>query len=464
MQPPRIFLDASHTASSGKNTGIERVVRNLSAHLPEVACELGLPEPRTATHFHGSFYPIDAPQRKSFDRLARWEAHATEFVPAWVQAVPVGLSRCLPFPKLRKWISPAPSHLGAYKLPHHACQIVSQYARTWRGDAVRPSSNEVLIMPDAYWTKRDIWETVAKHRNAGTYVATIVYDLIPLTHPQFVGKKRTIKFRGYLEQVIRHSDVIIAISKTVAEDVNRYIQENMADEPGICRRVESFCLGAEIKQPTGEVRSKVESLFASGDSSTPYLMVASFDPRKNHVQALDAFETLWSRDSKVKLCFAGRAGASCRELLDRIHNHPKLNSNLFVFHDMNDAELQVAYRNCTGVLLPSMVEGFGLPIVESLWHGKKTFASDTPIHREVGGDKCEYFALHSPEALAAAIDAWEDVRSRPDANPDPRQRLDVGYPGPMQPFTWEQSASQLIEVVLRNYYNHKPAAVIQRAA
>lgn len=462
MQSPRITLDASHTASSGKNTGIERVVRNLSTHLPEVAVELGLPTPRTATHIRGHFYPIDAPQRKSFDRLARWESYATDFVPSWVQAIPVGVSRCLPFPKLRKWISPAPSHLGAYKLPHHACQVVTEYSRALRGEPVSPSPHEILIMPDAYWTKRDIWETVAKHRNAGTYVATIIYDLIPLTHPQFVGKKRTIKFRGYLEQVIRHSDIIIAISKTVAEDVKRYIQENMANEPGICTRVESFCLGAEIKQPTGDVRPLVEAIFAPEDSSSPYLMVASFDPRKNHEQALDAFEMLWRDDSKVKLCFAGRAGASCGELLDRIHNHPELNSKLFVFHDMNDAELQVAYQNCSGVLLPSMVEGFGLPIVESLWHGKKTFASDTPIHREVGGDQCEYFELHSPEALARAIHAWEESRCRPETQHC--SRMDTGSHGLMQPFTWEQSASQLIEVVLQNYYNHHSTAVAQRAA
>jgi|694.fasta_scaffold12546_5 alpha-1,2-rhamnosyltransferase len=462
MQSPRITLDASHTASSGKNTGIERVVRNLSAHLPEVAIELGLPTPATATHIRGHFYPIDAPQRKSYNRLARWESHATEFVPGWIQAIPVGVSRLLPFPKLRKWISPAPSHLGAYKIPHHACQILAEQSRVFRGDAVDPSPQEILIMPDAYWTKRDIWDTVAKHRNAGTYVATIVYDLIPLTHPQFVGKKRTVKFRGYLEQVIRHSDVIIAISKTVAEDVKRYIQENMASEPGICTRVESFCLGAEIKQPTGEVRQKVGDLFSAGDSSAPYLMVASFDPRKNHEQALDAFEMLWRKDSNVKLCFAGRAGASCRELLERIHNHPKLNSNLFVFHDMNDAELQVAYQNCSGVLLPSMVEGFGLPIVESLWHGKKTFASDTPIHREVGGDRCEYFALHSPEALARAIHAWEDLRCRTEAAC--YRGADMSRNGTIQPFTWEQSTSQLVEVVLQHYYSQHSAAVAQRAA
>ena len=462
MQSPRITLDASHTASSGKNTGIERVVRSLSAHLPEVVSELGLPTPRTATHIRGHFYPIDAPQRKSFDRLARWESLATEFVPSWIQAIPVGVSRLLPFPKLRKWISPAPSHLGAYKLPHRACQIVAEQSRVLRGDAMSPSPNEILIMPDAYWTKRDIWETVAKHRNAGTYVATIVYDLIPLTHPQFVGKKRTIKFRGYLERVIRHSDVIIAISKTVAEDVKHYIQENMANEPGICTRIESFCLGAEIKRPSGDVRPKIEALFPPDDSSVPYLMVASFDPRKNHEQALDAFEMLWQNNANVKLCFAGRAGASCRELLDRIQNHPKLNRNLFVFHDMNDAELQVAYQNCSGVLLPSMVEGFGLPIVESLWHGKKTFASDTPIHREVGGDRCEYFALHSPDALACAIQAWEEVRHRPEAKQS--MGADTCLSSPMQTFTWEQSASQLIEVVLQNYHRHHSAAPVQRAA
>jgi alpha-1,2-rhamnosyltransferase len=105
--------------------------------------------------------------------------------------------------------------------------------------------------------------------------------------------------------------------------------------------------------------------------------------------------------------------------------------------------LHYAYERCSGVLLPSIVEGFGLPIVESLWHGRTTFASDTPIHREVGGKHCEYFRLHDAEDLADRIMNWELVRR--DQTPESHGILRSER---FKPTTWNQSASQLTDIVL----------------
>lgn len=130
----------------------------------------------------------------------------------------------------------------------------------------------------------------------------------------------------------------------------------------------------------------------------------------------------------------------CGDVMARIRNHPMLNRGLYVFHDANDAELQYAYQNASGVLLPSIVEGFGLPIVESLWYGKRTFVSDTPIHREVGGDRCDFFELGNPQSLARAILDWESERERnPFQQSVPRHEL---------PTNWEGSAQQFLDLCL----------------
>jgi glycosyltransferase involved in cell wall biosynthesis len=457
MHSPRLTFDASHTANSGKNTGIERVVRNLSQQLPSVAFPLGLESPQTVTHLGDAFFPIDAPQQKAFQILADWEANATKFLPDWLQAIPKALAQSIGTLKAKKWMTPAPSHLGIYKSAHQLYKSYTQTARWMRGGPTRPSPQDILILPDAYWTKRSIWPTVARYRQSGTFVASIVYDLIPLTHPQFVGAKRSEKFQGYLEQLIRHSDLIVAISKTVRDDVRHYIDQRKSTASGICREVESFPLGAELHHCHGPVRPEIETLFATSASHAPYLMVASIDPRKNHTQALDAFELLWQRHPGLQLCFAGRVGGACSELIERIHRHPLYRKNLHLFHDLSDAELQHAYRGCSGVLLPSIVEGFGLPIVESLWHGKKTFASDTPIHREVGGNACVYFPLFDPNALAQAIEAWDSKRTSGGHATFYREHA--------TPTTWEQSASHLLQVVLEAYHRKTHAGAIhQRAA
>jgi glycosyltransferase involved in cell wall biosynthesis len=446
MNVPRVTIDASHTAGSGKNTGIERVVRNLCQQLPDVATARGLDPVQVATHIHGHFFPLDGKQRQGLVRMSRWEANAQDFVPKWLQAIPLAVADRWPKTKMRKWLRPTPSHLGGYKVPHLVYSQFVQTGRYVRGAAITPSTNDLLILSDAYWTSPEIWNTVARSRRAGAFVATVVYDLIPITHPQFVGAKRSEKFRRYLEQVVTHSDLIVAISRTVQEDVARFIESDQSPHrDGVCRDIRSFVLGAEIQYARGTVRPALTNLFSETDRNNPYLIVGSFDPRKNHHQAIDAFERLWGTHPHLKLCMFGRVGSLCTDVIERIQKHPMLNRGLFVYHDANDAELQHAYQHCSGVLLPSIVEGFGLPIVESLWHGKKTFVSDTPIHREVGANACEFFDLGSPQSLADAILQWELERDRPDSRP---RNADE-----MVPMTWEASAGQLLDTCLDAYRN-----------
>jgi alpha-1,2-rhamnosyltransferase len=216
----------------------------------------------------------------------------------------------------------------------------------------------------------------------------------------------------------------------------------------MCQDVRAFVLGAELSvlqsETTGQsIRSVVKNLFNASSPYPPYLMVASFDPRKNHTQALDAFDLLWQSNPELQICFAGRSGSRCDDFMRRIEQHPKLNRGLWVFHDLTDMELHHVYEHCSGVLLPSIVEGFGLPIVESLWHGRKTFASDTPIHREVGGRCCEYFPLHDPMTLAKQIQAWELMRTAGSTKGGIKAAVDWS-----QPTTWRQSATQLLDAVL----------------
>jgi alpha-1,2-rhamnosyltransferase len=360
-------------------------------------------------------------------------------------------------------MDPRPSHLGIYKIPHHLLRWSTLSKSLIQGKTISPASEQILILPDAYWTRRGIWKTVQSHRNAGALVATVVYDLIPLTHPQYVGQKRSQKFQTYLDQVIRHSDTIIAISQTVRDDVRNYIAKQ-PDRVDLCQDVRSFVLGAELAPPnpteqSQSIRPCVESLFDSTHNKPPYLMIASFDPRKNHEQALDAFDLLWKKHPELNLCFAGRSGSMCSDLMNRIEQHPKLNRGLWVFHDLSDVELHHAYQRCSGVLLPSIVEGFGLPIVESLWHGRKTFASDTPIHREVGSKHCEYFALHDPQDLAHRIETWEHSHRTADQGSNPTADSTLRF----VPTTWRQSTSQLVDAVLE-VYESKRSPQSRRAA
>ena len=436
-QPNRLFVDASHTIASGKNSGIERVVRNILAECGRWCEHDGLPKPQLVTHYSNQFVEVDNGLASRFSKLASIESNVRRALPHWYTHIANWVCRKTSSDRLRKWLMPQPGHLGVFKLPHSAYSFVIKQFLVFRATTIEPNENDLFILPDAYWTKRGVWQAAAAAREKGATIATVIYDLIPLTHPQYVGVKRMEGFRKYLHHAIENSDLLVTISQTVETEVQEYIQKYRSELRSVPTAIRHLTLGAELKLVDGEVRTDVQDLFLASPSKShpmnPYLMVATFDPRKNHHYLLDAFDLLWETRNDLRLCLIGRVGSLCDDVVQRIRNHPAYSKQLFAFHDIKDFELQHCYKSCRGVIFPSIVEGFGLPIVESLWFGKKTFASDTPIHREVGGSDCVYFDLNDPSTLVDEIEKWELIADQSDGKLPMRT-----------PTTWEECSRILI--------------------
>lgn len=437
-QPERIFIDATYTIGSGKNSGIERVVRNLLRELKNLGQAGRIPEPRLIVSHGGKFFETTAEQVASFQETASMQANVLSTTPAFYRSCATSICGVTGSSKLRKWLLPQPGHLGIFKLWHTLCEagLLRDLAR--RNQPIAPTSRDIFLLPDAYWVNRlrnSVWPAAAEARQRGAHIASIIYDLIPLTHPEFVGLKRRDAFRDYLYKAAQHSDILIAISETVRQQLADYLQGALPADT----ELRSYELGAELSVATGNVRETVRSTFDA--TAVPYLMVATFDPRKNHRYVLDAFDLLWQSQPELRLCLVGRVGSRCDDLMRRIRQHPRLNQQLFVFDDLSDAELQHCYRQARGVIFPSIVEGFGLPIVEALWFGKKTFVSDTAIHREVGRQDCCYFDLQNPAALADQIVGWESQLASGGSVELPTRR----------PTSWQQSSEQVLAHLLNTY-------------
>ena len=266
---------------------------------------------------------------------------------------------------------------------------------------------DVLLLPDAYWACPRVWEAVARARRDGAVVTTLVYDLIPLQHPAIYGTEGAALMRRYLGNVIRHSDQIVTISETVARDVKEFISQ-----AGLSQRVPAikpWRLGCDLPASIGAVRDETQKLFRARMPDSPYLVVGSFDRRKNHEFVLKCFDALWSRPdtSGLRLAFAGVPSPAAEPIVKAVREHPLHDRQLFLLPGLSDTELAHAYRNARGVIVASIAEGFCLPIVEALQYRQNVFVSDIPIHHEVGGAACDFFTLASHEQLLEAITAFE---------------------------------------------------------
>jgi glycosyltransferase involved in cell wall biosynthesis len=132
-------------------------------------------------------------------------------------------------------------------------------------------------------------------------------------------------------------------------------------------------MGADLERqaPPAPAQSPVAQQVAAHPS---FLMVGTIEPRKGHLQALEAFEQLWAEGEDVNLVIVGREGwkplAGRRPphpapQMERLRDSPELGRRLLWLHGIDDDTLQQVYEASTCLLFPSEGEGFGLPLIEA---------------------------------------------------------------------------------------------------
>ncbi|MBC7857541.1 MAG: glycosyltransferase, partial [Burkholderiaceae bacterium] len=177
-----------------------------------------------------------------------------------------------------------------------------------------------------------------------------------------------------------------------------------------------------------------------------FLMVGTIEPRKGHLQALDAFEQLWREGAQVNLVIVGNEGwkpladaerRTIPRITARLRKHPELGRRLFWLAGVDDACLAQVYAASACLLCPSEGEGFGLPLIEAASHGLPVIARDLPVFREVAGEHAFYFGGLGGAELAGAVRAWLDLHAR-GAHP-----ASTG----MQWCTWRDNALELLTVL-----------------
>jgi glycosyltransferase involved in cell wall biosynthesis len=240
-------------------------------------------------------------------------------------------------------------------------------------------------------------------RLAGGRVVTVIYDLIPLRMPQFCSTGLVLVFQRWFALAVRHSDMLLCISRAVRDDVAAYIDEHRLT-PSHPLRLAHWQLGADIA-PAGRdqvIRPAVARMAA--DHATPlFMMVGTIEPRKGHAGVLDAFDALWAQGSQVRLCLAGKEGWEVDVLMQRIRTHRMLGTRLFFVEHFSDAEINLCYANAHALIAGSVAEGYGLPIVEAAQHKVPVIATDIAVFREVAGNGAAYFPLGDRAALMSLV-------------------------------------------------------------
>lgn len=241
-------------------------------------------------------------------------------------------------------------------------------------------------------------------RQAGASIHLVVYDLLPLSRPDWFNATTSMHFRKWFQFLMEDADQAICISDHVADELSDRIKGTRAEGRLAIGRMP---MGADIAQsvPSTGVCEPVRNVLAKMRFRPTILMVGTVEPRKGYDVALAAFEFLW-RTSPTRapdLVIVGRGGWKTTKLQNAIRLHPLFGRRLHWLEGVSDEALCDCYEASRGLLVASRAEGFGLPLIEAAEHRLPVLARDLKIFREHNLPNVTFFTDDQPQALARQI-------------------------------------------------------------
>lgn len=266
---------------------------------------------------------------------------------------------------------------------------------------VIPQKGQCYFVLGAFWGFNNDASRYAKLKHAGVSVGVYIYDLIPVTHPEYCDAHLVSDFALSLGDGLALFDFIVTISEFTAQEVRRLQKKlDLKITP-----VEAVLLAHVLNdEPTAHDASDWTANITELQGRRFVLSVSTIEARKNHAYLFAAWRLMLEEGlDPPDLVFIGRYGWRVTDFMEQMRATNFLNGRLHVLHDLSDSELETLYRNCEFTLFPSYVEGWGLPVGESLAHGRPCIASKTSSIPEVGGELVDYVDPYDVRSGVEAI-------------------------------------------------------------
>lgn len=258
-------------------------------------------------------------------------------------------------------------------------------------------AGNTIVLSGAFWGLDNTCDRYLPAKRRGARLAVYIYDIIPISHPQYCDAGLARDFTTALSEISLICDYMLTIS-----DYTRLILDAfLADNGARAIPTATVPLAHSLTGPPSDVQSWPQSMQKlRGREYVAY--VSTIEGRKNHAYVVNVWRKLIEQGVDVPdLVFVGRKGWRINGLLDLLDGTRNLGGRVHIVHDLTDAELNAVYENSLFTVFTSFVEGWGLPVGESLMHHIPCVASNTSSIPEVGGDFVDYI---DPENIQSGVE------------------------------------------------------------
>ncbi len=255
------------------------------------------------------------------------------------------------------------------------------------------------------------------------FVVTI-HDLSYFYYPDEFLKKDLYKLQNWTKYSVQRAKKIITVSQNTKKDIMKFyhVPEN---------KIKVVYNGYEKIGQNNELGIKSYGNYI--------LYVGTLQPRKNVAMLIHTFNKFLSENLDFKLIIVGRKGWLYNEIFALVERLKLKDSVIFTDY-VSDGELLQLYKNAFCFVLPSLYEGFGIPVLEAMSNGCPVICSNTSSLPEIGGKAALYFNPKSEKDLLKKVNQLKD---------DEKLRNELIRKGKEQvkKFSWQTCAQQTLEII-----------------
>lgn len=275
------------------------------------------------------------------------------------------------------------------------------------------------------------------------FVITI-HDLIPFhfptsnasTLPAPLYNIKLLAYKFIVSQVAKKAKKIIAVSNATKDEIVDHLKINP-------KKIVVTHEGADdkIRNLNIENRNNIQNSKYKIQKEKYFLYVGNAFPHKNLERMLEAFSIFNSQFKVYNLVFVGKDDYFYKRLKKKVQEMG-LSENVIFLQNISDEELSGLYKNAKALILPSLMEGFGLPVLEAMANNCPVLASDIPALREVCGDAALYFNQLSVDDLVKKLNM---ITSHTTEYRELEKMIEKGIER-VKLFSWQKMAKETLKI------------------
>ena len=263
-------------------------------------------------------------------------------------------------------------------------------------------------------------------------VCGMVFDITPALFPETFGAGFPPVYMEYIYNQVHLADGLVFISEHSLKDFKQLAETNLLNMPSS----KVIHLGFTIDH------SKKTDSFFNDQHKDFVLCVGRLEGRKNQIFLVRLWAELIRKNGNVPdLLLVGRMGHRGEEIISEIKER-RLENKIKWLDGISDEELSELYKNCLFTVFPSLYEGWGLPIVESLFFGKHCITSNTSSMIEASSGLADCLP---PESLPMWVDKLTSYLSETNKLLEKENQIRSEF----KPVTWKDSLKQHNEFWLK---------------